>query len=706
MPEKPLTVAAYAAGASLAAATLIYVFAPTYFLDGEPTGMGGSSSLSSSSASSFLRGGGSRKRGVIGLVNPANDCFINSILQALAGLGDLRVYLIREMHRRSVSDQAIYAITVPEEWTENSHKNSKDSARVAAPVKKHLIAGQQKGLVTQGLKDMLDQLNERPIYKKTITAAPFVAVLEDAFRQNISRQQHDAQEFLQIVVERLCDEYHAGHRARKYALWKAEKDRAQQEEEEASRAAAVEPQTENGDEGEEQGDAAKESLAASANDELGRNVTNSTARGPPAVAATGFIVSLPDDEEEDGFPLEGITESQIECLTCGFKPRPSRSRFCTLTLSVPYDASSTTLNACFDAMFKIEHIDDYKCDKCRLVHAQETFTAELSKASTSQESKARLQDWLEKLEHTIETDPEKLPEDIVLPDSNLAPRRRIARHTRITRFPKILAIHLSRSIYSGQALKNSAKVAFPERLPLGGLLLRKNYKLLGMVAHKGGHQSGHYESFRRQNVYPPYSNPTTFQPFGIYNSKTASPQSTPQLHPISQPSAEGTLQGATLDVPSPASVSASASTPSLDATAHGSASRCDSPALNGSSTPSATRKSSRDKLGSTKKDKDTDSDSIRSIAASARSVISKISPSRRGSNSGGSSQTSTPVPPSKETNKDKGRDKASKAFKKRKASDKWWRISDDRIKEASTRELLGMQREVYLLFYEMERDGP
>lgn len=685
MPEKPLTVAAYAAGASLAAATLIYVFAPTYFLDGEPTGVGGSSSLSSSSASSFLRGGSSRKRGVIGLVNPANDCFINSILQALAGLGDLRVYLIREMHRRSVSDQAIYAITVPEEWTEASHTDSKDSARVAAPVKKHLVAGQQKGLVTQGLKDMLDQLNERPIYKKTISAAPFVAVLEDAFRQNISRQQHDAQEFLQIVVERLCDEYHAGHRARKYALWKAEQDRAQQEEEEASRAAAVEPQNGNGD-GEEQGDGTKESLAASANDELGRNVSNGTARGPPAIAATGFIVSLPDDEEEDGFPLEGITESQIECLTCGFKPRSSRSRFCTLTLSVPYDASSTTLNACFDAMFKIEHIDDYKCDKCRLVHAQQTFTAELSKASTSQESKARLQDWLERLEHTIDTDPEKLPEDIVLPDSKMAPRRRIARHTRVTRFPKILAIHLSRSIYSGQALKNSAKVAFPERLPLGGLLLRKNYKLLGMVAHKGGHQSGHYESFRRQNVYPPYSNPTTFQPLGIYNSKTASPQSTPQFHPIAQPSAEGTPRSATPDMLSPASVSASASTPSLETTAHG------------SSTPSAVRKSSRDKLGSTKKDKDTDSDSIRSIAASARSVISKISPSRRGSNSGGSSQTGTPVPSSK--------DKAPKASKKRKVSDKWWRISDDRIKEASTRELLGMQREVYLLFYEMERDGP
>ena len=62
MPEKSLTVATYAAGASLAAITLIYVFAPTYFLDSDPpTSIGGLSSF------------GARKKGVVGLANPAND---------------------------------------------------------------------------------------------------------------------------------------------------------------------------------------------------------------------------------------------------------------------------------------------------------------------------------------------------------------------------------------------------------------------------------------------------------------------------------------------------------------------------------------------------------------------------------------------------------------------------------------------------------
>src|ERR1700709_824538 len=87
MPEKPLTIATYAVGASLCAISLLYVFGPTFALDGD---------------------GSTSKRGVVGLVNPANDCFINSVLQAMAGLPDLRKYLIRETHRRSLDGPQVY----------------------------------------------------------------------------------------------------------------------------------------------------------------------------------------------------------------------------------------------------------------------------------------------------------------------------------------------------------------------------------------------------------------------------------------------------------------------------------------------------------------------------------------------------------------------------------------------------------------------
>jgi ubiquitin carboxyl-terminal hydrolase 16 len=46
-----------------------------------------------------------------------------------------------------------------------------------------------------------------------------------------------------------------------------------------------------------------------------------------------------------------------------------------------------------------------------------------------------------------------------------------------------------------------------------------------------------------------------------------------------------------------------------------------------------------------------------------------------------------------------------KEKRKRKVrDDRWWRISDDKIQQASTKDVLDMKQEVYLLFYELERE--
>jgi ubiquitin carboxyl-terminal hydrolase 16 len=595
MPEKPLKIATYAAGASLAAVTLIYVFGPTFFLDDENSS--------------------TKKKGVVGLSNAANDCFINSVLQALAGLPDLRIYLIRETHRRKLDGPEVY--DVPE--------RSPGLANERVPPA--TLDGLRKGLITFALKEILDSLNERPLYRKVISPQPFIRALERAFNTRISRQQQDAQEFLQIIMERLCDEYHAGAKARRQAL-------------------RIGVPVTAGD-------------TASGRDEIVAQF-GVAPNGDSTVENEGGVEDAADQSGlgEEGFPLEGKIESQIECLTCGFKPKPAVSTFVSLTLNVPQQ-SSTSLNACFDGIFKVEHIDDFKCEYCRIEHAIEYKTRELSRASSSDAQ--NLQSDIDKLREALAQDPEKPPEDVQLPDSKLAPRRRIARHMYISSFPKVLAVHLSRSMFAvgSMSTKNMAKVAFPETLPLGSILDQKKYKLLGMITHKGSHNSGHYESFRRQVQPIPFSTPASFGTNGAY-----SVQASPNLSAVQSPVISSTNLPGVTDSPLP--------TPALQSPSVGSLSSQSSLPPRGPVPTSAPREEGAEAAAPSPSLRPR---SLRSLKERAQSSADSQQPK------------SKPKPKPKPKQK----------------SNRWWRISDDKIKESKTSEVLGMQKDVYMLFYELDR---
>lgn len=647
--------ATYAAGASLAAITLVYVFAPTFFIDGE----------AESSASS-------RKRGVVGLSNPANDCFINSTVQALAGLGDLRLYLIRETHRRALDGPAVYRNLVEDPTRKN-----------LAPWK---IEGLQEGLITQGLKELLDTLNERPIYKKTASVSPFVKCLEGAFRQRISRQQQDAQEFLQIVAERLCDEYHAGRRARKRA---AELGTIVLDDETLQKkltTLTLEAADEEGSTGE---------ILDSEKEPETEKPESPTKTESPTTKAEVAPSTGEGEPEEESFPLEGGYESQIECLTCGFTPKPNISTFCTLTLNVP-ELPSTTLSTCFDGIFKTEFIDDFKCEKCRLIHAVETLQKDLLKCK-DETLATQTTNMIARINEAIATDPENPPTDLTLPDARHAPKRKIKRHIRITSFPKVLAVHLSRSIYDARAsTKNAAKVSFPETLPLGSILAQRKYKLLALVTHKGSHSSGHYETFRRQTVAVPYANQGPFGRSGVYSHASTPATSTPVT---STPQLRGTPnRPLTPEVPSshPAarsssehpSVADSTSQPTTDQLTTASAETVGSEPSSSSSAPSPRGR-----------DKDGDTTSLRSAT---RASLSKLSKNISSSLSRPATRDGTPA--GGKENEGRG-EKVGRvqARRQRKAAERWWRISDERVKESKTSEVLGMQKEVYLLFYELIR---
>lgn len=620
MPDRPLTVLTYAASASLAAVALVYFFNPNYLIDGDS---------SSTSAST-------RKKGIVGLFNPANDCFINSILQSLAGLGDLRLYLIRETHRRELGGPEIYA-AIP----------LVDSRGKEVDGKK--LASLQSGEVTLGLKNMIDRLNERPIYKKTISAANFIKVLEHAFETRISKSQQDAQELLQIVAERLSEEYHAGREARK---------RARTAQNGHVRSVTM-TQTEASTQKEAQ------------NPDIQVDQTTNNVQGP---VNTNELDPLA--EEEDGFPLEGQTEARTECQFCHFVPKASPTSFVMLNLMVP-QKSSTTLNECFDAHFKTEYIDDYRCDKCRLEHALEAYSKEFEHAR-SDERKAAMQTSILKLRSALQDDPEKAPEGVELPDTKLAPKRRIARHIEITTFPKVLVVHLSRSVFDprSSSTKNLAKVTFPEKLPVGGLLNRRNYKLLGMVTHKGTHNSGHYETFRRQHLYAPYSTPHVVNASGPYSAtpdQSRSALSSPQISAESPNLSQ--------------EASASASNP--DTTGRMSVSSS-SPSSKSHSPPS-TRPSS----GST--------NGANGCRDSEVSTATKLPTEIDAARDRLLNQDPKSRPTTANTSKSSAMD-VSRFKRKKRPVDRWWRISDDKVKECKTSDVLSMQKEVYMLFYEVEKE--
>jgi ubiquitin carboxyl-terminal hydrolase 16 len=620
MQEKPSTVAAYAAGASLAAVALFYVFGPNYTIDGDE---------SSDS---------NRKKSIVGLSNLANDCFINSVLQALAGLGDLRVYLIRELHRRELDGPEIYnAVPSPDELS-----------RAERPDKLREL---QQGIITRALKEMLDRLNERPIYKKIISARGFIQSLEFAFRTRISRNQQDAQEFLQIVLERLCDEYHAGVRARQRAL---------------------------GPIATPAGSGAVGAAEAEVDDnaaEVEVRIDDGSPNGLPAIIDN----KLKEIDSEAGFPFEGKLESQIVCQHCQYQYKPNQTAFVNLTLQVP-QKSYATLNSCFDGLLKTEYIDDFRCDRCRLQHAIELKMQEKSRAY-SQNEKDRLDGEIARIQEALESDPESELEGIVMPPADLTPKRKIARHMRIVSFPKVIAIHLSRSIYDrNSSTKNAAKVSFPERLPLGGILNQTWYKLLAIVCHKGSHHSGHYESFRRNHLYAPFSTPEAFSSYAQSRvaSETPSVAPSPRLAPRSTPDIDVEGESSNLSsTPSSTSLSnvspVSQLTPPMPRPAT-SSSRLSIHSTNSrSSTPQPTSGS--------------DSNHSPTPDQGRFSTSSAPRPSRTIPRSSGEAISGV----------------SSRLRRRRKPNDRWWRISDEKVKECKTSDVLGMQKEVYLLFYEMER---
>ncbi|CAB4255809.1 similar to Saccharomyces cerevisiae YPL072W UBP16 Deubiquitinating enzyme anchored to the outer mitochondrial membrane [Maudiozyma barnettii] len=111
-----------------------------------------------------------------GLINNANDCYANSSIQALVSLDTLTEYLNSIL--KDVTD------------------GSKDLELIRTKYPLHLT-----------LAELISKLETPTLNTQSFSVQPIKQTLEYIFKTRISREQHDAQEFTQVILDCLKDEY-------------------------------------------------------------------------------------------------------------------------------------------------------------------------------------------------------------------------------------------------------------------------------------------------------------------------------------------------------------------------------------------------------------------------------------------------------------------------------------------------------------------
>ncbi|KAJ2726237.1 ubiquitin-specific protease ubp1 [Coemansia sp. Benny D115] len=248
-------------------------------------------------------------------------------------------------------------------------------------------------------------------------------------------------------------------------------------------------------------------------------------------------------------PMQGMAASRIACVKCGYTAAIRHFTFDNLSLSVPR-SRSTTIEQCLSAYTVIDQLDDFKCRYCTVSATLSKTTrdiaankAQLAACKDPSSKRAKrlmskisiLVDNETRLRHALASNPE---EELKGVEMASPPPGMSTKQTMIARTPRILVLHLSRSILtsSGDVVKNSANVRVQPLLDISPftttghistsaskpisdpvatlasllpnhadaeselLQARDNnclYRLTAYVSHTGGHHSGHYSAFRR-----------------------------------------------------------------------------------------------------------------------------------------------------------------------------------------------------------------
>ncbi|EEQ39130.1 hypothetical protein CLUG_03258 [Clavispora lusitaniae ATCC 42720] len=351
-----------------------------------------------------------------GLINLRNDCFANSSVQAYSALPGLTEYLNKFIGTYRDTIKQIDSLGIDLDTVITS-----DDLEVGSHSRfkfKEEGDGPAKPKdhfkinLHIALAKIMKKLQATQLTSRTISVWTFLHELERIYSAKISRSQHDAHELTQLINETLETENLLCIR-----ILKKVKD------------------------------------SCSSN-----------------IAMSEALASL----EFPDFPFNGLTLSQMKCLSCSHVSKPNITPFLMLTLHPPQE-TSTDLETLLDDN-ESETINGYQCLKCRLLRIVEN---EKEYTSRGNKNPPNEQEFINKLQELNENDGLFINEDLPTDLENYVKEynkmgldissvtSNVFRKTQILKPPKVFGIHLSRSAFNGVTIsRNPCRVSFNDKLSL------------------------------------------------------------------------------------------------------------------------------------------------------------------------------------------------------------------------------------------------
>jgi len=169
------------------------------------------------------------------------------------------------------------------------------------------------------------------------------------------------------------------------------------------------------------------------------------------------------------FPFNGVLADQLTCLSCLNSSKPSFHPFAVLSLAVP-QSSSTSLQDMLKEN-EVETINGYNCLRCKV---KAILKVEADQKTEPDAVTKKIVSKLQRLEKKL-TINDDLPEDleIFIKDYNFGGfktenlKSTIVKKTLVIKAPRLLTVHLSRSMFTGtQVTRNSCRVIYEDTLAI------------------------------------------------------------------------------------------------------------------------------------------------------------------------------------------------------------------------------------------------